>query len=83
MKTIKESDLIELGFEKHFGSEGGDKFYYYILNISDDLSLITNANDECYDDCWLVEIFDHTNIRFNSSKKLKRLVKLLKSGLNA
>ena len=83
MKYIKERDLIELGFEKCYDSEDGDKFYYFSLNIGNNFSMITNTDDECHDDCWLVEIFDYSDIRFNSLKKLKRLVKLLKSGLNA
>lgn len=82
MKTIKESDLIELGFEKHFGfDEGVDNFYYFILDIGS-LSFITCTDDECYDSNWRVDIFDCDDIKFFSLKKLKRLIKLLKSGLN-
>lgn len=80
---ITEESLIHLGFEK----EDGEGYYYYTLHIgteeydSQNLCLITSANDEVKDDSWNVCIFEFSEIVFKNLKDLRSLITLLKNNL--
>lgn len=81
MKTIKEKDLLKLGFERmDVGiEESGDKAYYYFTFDIGDLCLISNSNDECVNGNYGVEIFEYNTISFNDLKSLKKLIDLFLS----
>jgi len=80
---ITEESLLHLGFEK----EEGEGYYYYTLHIgteeydSQNLCLITSANDEVKDDSWNVCIFEFREIMFTKLEQLKQLIELLKKNL--
>ncbi len=84
---MKEQDLIELGFKKQTDNDGVSEYYYYTLHIgtekydSQNLCLITNANDETKDGDWFACIFEFSEIVFKNLKDLRSLITLLKNNL--
>ncbi len=79
MAAIKESDIINLNFSKIVVSaeESGDKeFYYYTLDIGENLCLITSRNDSHPYDQWRVEIFN-CELYTEDLESLKNLVNAL------
>jgi hypothetical protein len=87
MKAIKKQDLLNLGFTEEYstpeesGTEKG--FYYYTYQINEDSPclLITNSNDECVDDNYIVEFFDYLDIEIKDLNDLKELVAIIKRGI--
>jgi hypothetical protein len=58
---MSEKELLELGFTKEFGEdviEDDPDFYYYVKEITNGLTFITNGNDEMEGQDWYVEFFD-------------------------
>ena len=60
---MTEQDLIDLGFNKvevlNEDSQNGYDYFYYVLNIFDNLSLISSANDRVKEkNDWTVTNFD-------------------------
>ena len=76
---MKETDIINLGFEKEFGEN--ESFYYYTLTIGDDytpLCLISNANVEVVDEnWWYVSILNHECIKFKNRDSLRDFIHML------
>lgn len=81
---MTEEQLQELNFVREDIDEyEGDETYYYVLNLVDGLTFITEANDEVKNNDWSVEVFD-TNppLKFNNFEDLKMLINILKKGVN-
>ena len=60
---MTEQDLIDLGFNKvevlNEDSQNGYDYFYYVLNIFDNLSLISSENDRVKEkNGWTVTNFD-------------------------
>ena len=78
MKYITEQRLKKLGFERQVTSDI-PSFSYYTMDFKK-LCLISNADDEAKDGRYYVEFFDFQKTgEIRSYKKLKKLVKILKS----
>lgn len=78
---MKENNIIKLGFKKVnvTAEESGDKsFFYYVLDICNGLSFISNSNDEVINDNWYVELFNtEIPIQFTKYKQLKKIIKII------
>lgn len=77
---MTEKEIISLGFEKEFINEyDGDDSYYYVLDIVDGLTFIT---EDSSNENWDVNIFNtDPNIRFNNFDETKKLIKQLKNAI--
>lgn len=89
MKKITGKRLKALGFKKRTvnPNESGQrhKYCYFLFEIGS-LCLITNTDDEKnFDgDGYFVEFFDNSKVgRYYSFKRVKKLVKILKSGIKS
>ena len=83
---MSENDLLKLGFTKEYGSEIGledaPDFYYYVKDICDGLTFITNGNDEMEGKEWYVEFFDtEIPIRYYEYTTVKMLFALIEEGI--
>jgi hypothetical protein len=58
---MTEEHLIAAGFEKqeanHLETGNGYDYYYYILELTEGITLISSDSDESYD-IWIVKSFD-------------------------
>ena len=53
---MTERELILLGFKsEEMNEHDGDETYYYVLDIVDGITFITQTNDEIKDDEWYIE----------------------------
>jgi hypothetical protein len=83
MRNITEKVLLSLGFEREDVSaeESGDEpYYYFVFNLKSERAiLITNANNECLDGMYCVEIFDESDAgKIYDKVLLKKFVKVIK-----
>ena len=82
---MSEKELLELGFTKEFGDdviEDEPDFYYYVKEITNGLTFITNDNSEMEGKEWYVEFFDtEVPIRYYESSTVKMLFMLIEEGI--
>jgi len=82
---MTEKDLLELGFVKEDPLEFVDDepdFYYYVKEITNGLTFITNSNDEMEGQDWYVEFFDtEVPIRYYDYSTVKMLFMLIEEGI--
>ena len=82
---MSEKELLELGFTKEFGDdviEDEPDFYYYVKEITNGLTFITNDNNEMEGKEWYVEFFDtEIPIRYYESSTVKMLFMLIEEGI--
>ena len=82
---MSEKELLELGFTKEFGDdviEDEPDFYYYVKEITNGLTFITNGNDEMEGKEWYVEFFDtEVPIRYYEYSAVKMLLTLIEEGI--
>ena len=82
---MSEKELLELGFTKEFGDdviEDEPDFYYYVKEITNGLTFITNGNDEMEGKEWYVEFFDtEIPIRYYEYSTVKMLFMLIEEGI--
>ena len=83
---MSENDLLKLGFTKEYGleTEVNDEldFYYYVKEITNGLTFITNGNDEMEGKEWYVEFFDtEIPIRYYEYSTVKMLFMLIEEGI--
>ncbi len=80
-----EKDLIELGFEKEISLDlvnGEPEFYYYVKEITNGLTFITNTNDEARDSGWYVEFFNtEIPVRYYERYMVKALFESIEAGI--
>ena len=82
---MSEKELLELGFTKEFSAdiiEDEPDFYYYVKEITNGLTFITNGNDEMEGQDWYVEFFDtEVPIRYYDYSSVKMLLTLIEEGI--
>ena len=82
---MSEKELLELGFTKEFSTdiiEDEPDFYYYVKDITDGLTFITNDNSEMEGKEWYVEFFDtEIPIRYYEYATVKMLLMLIEEGI--
>jgi hypothetical protein len=83
---MSEKELLKLGFTKEFGADGITEdepdFYYYVKDITNGLSFITNGSDETKDRDWYVEFFNtEIPIRYYDYTIVKMLFILIEKGI--
>jgi hypothetical protein len=81
--TIKEKDLISLGFERTDVSEqesGANSFYYYTLDFGKNqvVSLISSSNDEVVNDNWYLSIFEDESLKIDKLNDLIDFINIMK-----
>lgn len=84
MNKLTDINLPKLGFtEVNVGEEesGGEPFKYYELDFGGGLSLISNADVECIDGAYVVEIFDYPIAKFDDWMELAKLIHIIKSAI--
>lgn len=73
---MKQTDLLELKFNKEYSEE--KDWYYYYYNLTNDITLISPASDEVVNDNWFVCIMESSpEIEFNNLKELKEIINLI------
>jgi len=74
---MTEKELIEFGFKKEIitdsESQNGYDYYYYTLEVIQDIVLVSSESDEIEDDEWGV-FFSDSNCEIWDSKLLKELI---------
>jgi hypothetical protein len=82
---MTEKDLLELGFTKEAPFDLIDDdpdFYYYVKEITNGLTFITNGNDEMQGQDWYVEFFDtEVPIRYYDYSSVKMLLMIIEEGI--
>jgi hypothetical protein len=83
---MSENELLQLGFIKEtpntMSVEGEPDFYYYVKEITNGLTFITNSNDEMEGKEWYVEFFDtEVPIRYYEYSAVKMLLTLIEEGI--
>ena len=82
---MTERELLQLGFTKEFGDDVIEEepgFYYYVKEITNGLTFITNGNDEMEGQDWYVEFFDtEVPIRYYEYATVKMLFMLIEEGI--
>jgi hypothetical protein len=81
---MTEQELLDLGFTEvnvSFEESGGEPFKYYELDFGGGLSLISNADCECIDGKYTVEIFDYSIAKFDDAQALGNLIYIIKSAI--
>ena len=77
---IKETDLVNLGFNKNVitKEESGNNsdYYYYSLQLTEGIVLTSKENDLVVDDTWYVDDYDN-GIRFESTDDLRTFINLV------
>lgn len=76
---MTEKEIQLLGMSKEFINDyEGDETYYYVLNVVDGLSFITNTNDQVKDNNWEVDVFNtEPAIRFDNFVEVQSLLNKL------
>jgi|GEM_PF-4052733 len=73
---MKQTDLLELKFNKEYSEE--KDWYYYYYNLTNDITLISPASDEVVNDNWFVCIMETSpEVEFNDLKELKQFINLV------
>ena len=74
---MTEKELIEFGFKKEIipdsESQNGYDYYYYTLEVIQDIVLVSSESDEVEDDEWGV-FFSDSNCEIWDPKLLKELI---------
>ena len=82
---MTEKDLLKLGFKKEDSFDFIDDdpdFYYYVKEITNGLTFITNSNDEMQGQDWYVEFFDtEVPIRYYDYSSVKMLLTIIEEGI--
>ena len=82
---MSEKELLQLGFTKEYSTdiiEDEPDFYYYVKDICDGLTFISNGNDDMEGEEWFVEFFNtEVPIRYYESSTVKMLFTLIEEGI--
>lgn len=76
---MTEKEITLLGFTKEFIEDHeDDESFYYVLDIVDGLTFISQTNEEVKDNEWNIDIFNTDPIiRFTKFEELQSLINLL------
>jgi len=79
---MKEQDLIDAGFtRKDVPKEesGNDKdFHYYVLDVVDGITLVSDSTEEIDGDSWTVDCFEVDKILIKDVESLTNFLETLK-----
>ena len=79
---MKEQDLIDAGFTRRDVSKeesGNDKdFYYYVLDVVDGITLVSDSTEEIDGDNWTVDCFEVDKILIKDVESLTNFLETLK-----
>ena len=80
---MTERELILLGFKsEEIKEHEDDETYYYVLDIVDGITFITQTNDEIKDDEWYIEFFNtDPSVRFHDFKEVQSLMNQLRNAI--
>ena len=82
---MSEKELVQLGFTKEYSAdiiEDEPDFYYYVKDICEGLTFISNGNDDMEGEEWFVEFFNtEVPIRYYESSTVKMLFTLIEEGI--
>lgn len=80
---MTERELILLGFKsEEIREHEDDETYYYVLDIVDGITFITQTNDEIRDDEWYIEFFNtDPSVRFHDFKEVQSLMNQLRNAI--
>jgi hypothetical protein len=80
---MTERELILLGFKsEEIKEHEDDETYYYVLDIVDGITFITQTNDEIKDDEWYIEFFNtDPSVRFHDFKEVQLLINQLRNAI--
>jgi hypothetical protein len=79
---MKEQDLIDAGFirrdvpKEESGNE--EDFYYYVLDVTDGITLVSDADIENKDDQWVVDCFEIDKIYIKEAEQLFNFLETMK-----
>jgi len=73
MKKITSKQLLELGFIR----EEGESFHYYIYEINGNALFISCSNDEKVNGGYLIEFYEHEDIRLNDINDVKTIIEII------
>lgn len=71
---ITEEQLLELGF-KRVDPEWDDEFHFFLLDITDDLYLMTNCSDE--EPAFMVDRLNDVKVNIREYDALKKFIEFL------
>lgn len=75
---ITEERLLELGFIRvDSESEEKQEFYFFLLDLSEDLFLMSNCSDE--DNAFIIDTMNEVKINISDEETLKHFIELLRS----
>lgn len=76
---ITENELIEEGFKREdvpvTESDNDKDYYYYTLDLNSNFTLISDANDEVYNDSWKVYCYE-IDVTIKDIEDLQTLIAL-------
>lgn len=75
---MTEQDLIDLGFTKEEMTDDDDFDYYYVYEITENTTLISDSASLSGDNNWSVELFDDDKLCFKDVNELKLFINLIK-----
>ena len=82
---MSEKELLQLGFTKETPEHVVDDepgFYYYVKEICDGLTFISNGNDDMEGEEWYAEFFNtEIPIRYYEYSSVKLLFTLIEEGI--
>lgn len=82
---MSEKELLKLGFTKETPDAeivGEPDFYYYVKEICEGLTFISNGNDDMEGEEWFVEFFNtEVPIRYYEYSSVKMLFTLIEEGI--
>ena len=76
---MTEKEIILLGFQKEGMREHDeDESYYYVFDIVDGLTFITQSNEEIKEDNWYIDFFNTDPlVRFHEFGEVQELINQL------
>ena len=79
---MKEQDLINAGFTRNDVNKeesGNDKdFHYYVLDVVDGITLVSDSTEEINEDNWTVDCFEVDKILITEPEQLFNFLETLK-----
>jgi len=79
---MKEQDLIKAGFTRRDVTKeesGNDKdFHYYVLDVVDGITLVSDSTEEIDGDNWTVDCFEVDKILIKDAENLFSFLETLK-----
>jgi hypothetical protein len=75
---MTQQDLIDLGFTKEEMTDDDDFDYYYVYEITENTTLISDSASLSGDNNWSVELFDDDKLCFKEVNELKLFINLIK-----